>query len=230
MSTESRPLHCHPGAFDLFRSWMGRVETTEGLCMTAIAIAMHAMPQTDPEATMRGIHLYSERVKRRVRTDSVDAKLAHLHDVLFDEGGFVGNSEDYYNPRNSYVPAVLESKKGLPITLSLIYKTVAEEAGLKVVGINAPLHFMVGVKTGSGQMLVDPFFSGRVLSRAEAFDRIEQVSGRVIPRVDELLPEATHRQWLERILQNLMNIFEHLKQWKDRDAMLELRGVLMTEG
>ena len=208
---------------------MVRVETTEGLCQAAIAIAMHALPDTDPEATMRAIHLYSERVKRRVRTDSIDAKLAHLHEVLFDEGGFVGNSEDYYNPCNSYIPTVLESKKGLPITLSLIYKTVAEQAGLQVVGINAPLHFMVGVKTGAGLMLIDPFFAGRVLSRSEAFDRIEQVSGRVIPRVDELLPEATHQQWLERILHNLMNIFEHLKQWKNRDAMMELRGVLMTE-
>jgi regulator of sirC expression with transglutaminase-like and TPR domain len=229
MSTESRPLHCRQEAFELFREQMSRVETTTGLCMAAIAIAMHAMPEADPDATMRGIHLLGERVKRRVRTDSVDAKLAHLHDVLFDENGFVGNSDDYYNPQNSFIPAVMETRKGLPITLSLIYKTVAEGAGLKVVGINAPLHFMAAVQTESGQMLVDPFFSGRVLSRKEAFDRIEQVSGRVVPHVDELLPEATHQQWLERILHNLMNIYEHLEQWKDRDAMVELRGVLMTE-
>jgi regulator of sirC expression with transglutaminase-like and TPR domain len=222
-------MHCRPHAYQLFRAQMPRIETMDGLLAAAIAVAMHGMPDTDPNRSLREIEHYGELVRRRVRSESIDARLAHLHEVLFDEAGFVGNSDDYYNPRNSYIPAVLDSRRGLPITLSLVYKAVAGRVGLDVVGINAPLHFLAGVRTDGGTMLVDSFFGGRVLSRQEAFDRIEQVSGRVIPHVDEMLPPATHRQWLERILQNLMNIFEHARQWHDRDAMLELRGVLVTE-
>ncbi len=226
----SGPTHCRPQVYELFRSQMKAIETTEGLFTAAVAIGMHEMADASPEKSQREIERYAELVRRRVRSDSIDAKLAHLHDVLFDEAGFVGNSDDYYNPANSYIPAVLETHRGLPITLSLVYKAVAERVGLSVVGINAPLHFLAAVQDGERAMLVDPFFGGRVLSREEAFERIEQVSGRVIPRVDEMLPKATHRQWIGRILQNLMSIFEHAERWRDRDAMLELRGVLVTEG
>ncbi len=208
---------------------MKTIETSDGLFLAAVAIAMHEMAEADPEKCVREVDRYAELVRRRVRSNSVDAKLAHLHDVLFDEAGFVGNSDDYYVPGNSYIPVVLETHRGLPITLSLVYKAVAERVGLLVDGINAPLHFLAAVRDGQRTMLVDPFFSGRAMSREEAFERIEQVSGRVIPRVDEMLPRATHRQWIARILQNLMNIFEHAGQWRHRDAMMELRGVLVTE-
>jgi regulator of sirC expression with transglutaminase-like and TPR domain len=223
-------MHCRPEAYELFRSQMKAIDTTRGLLMAAVAVSLHELKGASAEKVDREIDRYAELVRRRVRSDSIDAKLAHLHDVIFDEAGFVGNSDDYYNPLNSYLPAILENKRGLPITLSLLYKAIAERVGLKVIGINAPLHFMAGVDTGSTMMLIDPFFAGRVLTREEAFERIEQVSGRVIPRVDEMLPRATHRQWLGRILQNLMNIFEHNGEWTNRDAMLELRGVLVTEG
>ncbi|MGA2500746.1 MAG: transglutaminase-like domain-containing protein [Tepidisphaeraceae bacterium] len=226
----SRPTHCRPQVYELFRSQMKAIETTDGLFTAAVAIAMHELADAGPEKSQREIERYAELVRRRVRSDSIDAKLAHLHDVLFDEAGFVGNSDDYYNPGNSYVPVVLDTHRGLPITLSLVYKAVAERVGVSVVGINAPLHFLAGVRDGERTMLVDPFFGGRALSREEAFERIEEVSGRVIPRVDEMLPKATHRQWIGRILQNLMSIFEHAERWRDRDAMLELRGVLVTEG
>jgi regulator of sirC expression with transglutaminase-like and TPR domain len=230
MNVKSRPIHCRPQAYELFRAQMPRLEEPDALLLAATAISMHQLPDVIPALVIREVDRYAELVRRRVRSNSVDARLAHLHDVLFEEAGFVGNSDDYYNPGNSYVPLVLATHHGLPITLSLVYKAVAGRIGLRVQGINAPLHFMAGVETEGGIMLVDPFFSGRVLSRDEAFEWIEQVSGRAIPRVDEMLPPATHRQWIGRILQNLMNIFEHSRQWGYRDAMLELRGVLVTEG
>ncbi len=75
-------------------------------------------------------------------------------------------------------------------------------------------------------MLVDPFVGGRALSREEAFEQIEQVAGQTVPRVDELLPIATHHQWISRILQNLINLFEQNRQPLEHAAMLELRELL----
>lgn len=228
-----KATHCRAAAFELFRAQMPIIETTRGLLRAAVAISLHHLDEIAIEQVEGVIDTYGRDILKRVRRpENADAVLAHLHDQLFEQAGFCGNSEDYYSPLNSYVPMVLQNKRGLPITLSLVYKAIAERVGLKVIGINAPLHFMAGVvldEEAGKVMLVDPFFSGRVLSKAEAFDRIEQVSGRAVPRVDEMLPAATHRQWIGRILHNLMNVFEHHEQRDDHRAMVELRGVLMTE-
>lgn len=224
-----KPAHCYKEAYDLFRAQMGVIETPRGLLMAAVAIAMHEMREVVPEQIENTIAACAHTVRARVRSGNPEALLAHLHDYLFDECGFVGNAEDYYNARNSYVPAVLASRRGLPITLSLIYKVVAEHIGLKVVGINAPLHFLTGVYVDDKVLLIDPFFAGRALSREEAFRRIEQMAGRSVPRVDEMLPVATHRQWIGRIIQNLLHVFEHNQREREHHAMMELRGVLMTE-
>jgi len=146
--------------------------------------------------------------------------------VLFEEAGFVGNAEDYYNPLNSYVPAVLASKRGLPITLSLIYKVVAKRVGLDVVGVNAPLHFMAAVRDGEKRLLIDPFFGGRALSEGEALSRLDEIAGSPVPRTDDMLPIATHRQWIARMLQNLINVFAHVGLDNEMKAMLELRRLL----
>ena len=104
----------------------------------------------------------ADTVRARVRGTQPQALLAHLHDVLFDEEGFQGNTDDYYNVNNSYLPVVLQSKQGLPITLSLLYKAVAERLGLKVWGIGLPGHFICGLNADGSQMLIDPFSGGRL--------------------------------------------------------------------
>jgi regulator of sirC expression with transglutaminase-like and TPR domain len=224
-----KPLYCRQSAYDLFRLQMPVIDSTDGLLYASVAIAMNHLEICTPTLAEDLVEQYSNVIRLRVRSRSPQALIAHLHDVFFEELGFVGNSDDYYNPLNSYVPAVLQTRKGLPITLSLIYKVIAERVGLHVVGVNAPLHFMAGVQMDDKVLLIDPFFGGRAVSREEAFDRIEQVAGRAVPRVDEMLPTASHRQWIARILGNLLNIFEHTEQTSDYRAMLELRGILMTE-
>jgi regulator of sirC expression with transglutaminase-like and TPR domain len=224
-----KPQYCRQSAYDLFRLQMPIIESTDGLLYAAVAIAMNHLEVCTPRLADDLIDQYATVIRSRVRSGAPQALLAHLHDVFFEELGFVGNSDDYYNPLNSYVPAVLQTRKGLPITLSLIYKVIAERIGLSVVGVNAPLHFMAGVQMDDKVLLIDPFFGGRAVSREEAFERIEQVAGRAVPRVDEMLPVASHRQWIARILGNLLNLFQHTEQMCDYRAMLELRGVLMTE-
>jgi len=124
-------------------------------------------------------------VLRPVDAERVEPLLAHLHATLFDEEGYRGNTEDYYHPYNSYLPAVMETRHGLPITLTLLYKAVAERLGLRVEGINAPGHFMGAVRRdardeGAGVLLVDAFDGGRMLSRDEALERVEAITGAAV--------------------------------------------------
>jgi regulator of sirC expression with transglutaminase-like and TPR domain len=121
---------------------------------------------------------------------------------------------------------VLNSRLGLPVTLSLIYKAVGAWSGLEVEGINAPGHFLVRVRCHERWMIVDPFFGGQMLTRDEAYDRLDRVHGRAIPRREEFLATATHEQWIARILGNLRQLFATEGRRDDLAAMTELSQAL----
>jgi len=221
-----KPLHCRPRAHAVFRAQLADLDAPGALLRAAVAISMHELPDADPAAVEERIDAYAARVRERVKTGEPRAYLAHLHAILFDEEGFRGDEVTYDEPQNSYLPVVLERKRGLPIALTLIYKEVGERVGLAIEGVNAPGHFLAAVETDGRRMLVDPFGAGRVLTRDEAFARIARVSGRSLPADDDLLRPASPRQWLARMIQNLLNAFSQ----RDRDAnvaaMLELRDLL----
>lgn len=202
------------------------LETTDGLLRATIAISMHAFEDVDPDDIDDRLSALADRVQSRVRGGSVQAVLAHLHHVLFDEEGFAGNWQDYYQPLNSFLPAVLESRRGIPVTLSLIYKVVAERVGLTVQGVNAPGHFLARVAVDRDGMIVDPFYRGTVLTEAEAHTRIEQATQRQLPHSRHFLRPASHREWLARILANLQQIYAANLCYDDLAAMNELHSLL----
>ncbi len=229
------PAYCHPAAYAAFAAEMARLDSTKGLFHAAFAIARHEKPAADVRLGEATIEELAETVRRRVRSANPQAKLAHLHDVLFDVAGFVGNVEDYYNPANSYLPDVLRTRRGLPITLVLVYKCVAEKLGLTVLGINSPGHFLAAVecpKSGRNAaaaewMFVDPFYGGGLLNRDEVCGRVAQTTGVVAGDSSQWFIPATHRQWLSRMLNNLQAVFAHTGRERDLYAMQELQGLLV---
>jgi len=229
------PAYCRAAAYDAFAMEMPRVETSEGLFRAAFAIARHELPAANVAQAESAISDMADTVARRVHSQSVEAKLAHLHDVMFDLVGFVGNVDDYYNPANSYVPEVLRTHRGLPITLVLIYKCVAERIGLEVRGINSPGHFLAAVRdalpndSGSENatwMYVDPFYGGELLNRRDVSRRIAETTGRIPDNSAQWLAPATHGQWLSRMLNNLQAVFAHTGRERDLYAMQELQSLL----
>jgi regulator of sirC expression with transglutaminase-like and TPR domain len=233
------PAYCHPAAYAAFERELARIETTAGLFRAAFAIARHEQPAANVAQAEATIAELAETVRRRVRSENVDAKLAHLHDVLFDVVGFVGNVEDYYNPANSYLPDVLRTHRGLPITLTLVYKCVAEQVGLKVHGINAPGHFLAAVRVPGTQsanagaeswMYVDPFYGGELLDAHDVCRRIAETTGMLPADPAQWLAPATNQQWLARMLNNLQAVFAHTGRERDLYAMQELQELLSTSG
>jgi regulator of sirC expression with transglutaminase-like and TPR domain len=230
------PAYCHPAAFAAFQRELPHVDTTAGLFRAAFAIAMHELPEADVTKAEACVAELSDTVRRRVHSANIEAKLAHLHDVLFDIVGFSGNVEDYYNPANSYLPEVLRTHRGLPITLALIYKCVAEQVGLVVQGINSPGHFLAAVenKGPSGdseqrtnRMYVDPFYGGELLNQDDVCRRIISTTGLSPTSSSQWLAPATHREWLSRMLNNLQAIFAHAGRERDLYAMQEMQELLM---
>ena len=220
------PNFCRPLAYEHFGRQLDSLDTTASLVQAAVALSMHELDGIDPDQIAGRLDKLSARIGGRVHSGNQQALLAHLHDVLFVEEGFAGNTEQYYSAENSYLPVVLQTKRGLPIVLALIYKAVAEGVGLDVQGINSPGHFLVRVKSGEEWMFIDPFFHGQSLSRDEAFARLEQMGGREVPRDEQILSPATHQQWLSRMLANLQAQFANEGRQDDLAAMTELQEAL----
>jgi regulator of sirC expression with transglutaminase-like and TPR domain len=228
------PAYCHSAAYTAFERELPRIDTTAGLFRAAFAISRHEMPDEDVTRGEAIIVELAATVRRRIRSTRIEATLAHLHDVLFDVVGYEGNVEDYYNPANSYLPEVLRTQRGLPITLTLIYKCVGEQLGLTIYGINSPGHFLAGVQTGEranstagdGLMYVDPFFGGALLTQSDVYRRVEATTGRKLGDANEWLAITTHRQWLSRMLNNLQAVFAHTGRERDLYAMQELQELL----
>jgi regulator of sirC expression with transglutaminase-like and TPR domain len=229
------PAYCHRPAFEAFRRAIEQIDATEGLFRAAFAISKHEHPSADVARAEKVIDELAKTVRSRVHSANFDARLAHLHDVLFDVVGFVGNVDDYYNPANSYLPDVLRTRRGLPITLVLIYKCVGEKVGLAVQGINSPGHFLAAVRgsaldegrmTSTRWMYVDPFYGGELLDGGDVCRRIAETTGVLAPDPAAWLVPATHRQWLGRMLNNLQAVFAHSGRERDLYAMLELQELL----
>lgn len=223
------PLCCSPRAFNLLARQVPTVNSSDALLQGAVAIAMHQMEDVDPAAVDATIQSYADTVRSRVRGAQPQALLAHLHEYLFEELQLAGNTDDYYNPGNSYLPAVLETKRGLPITLSLVYKLVAERLGLRTWGVGLPGHFLIGIEMDGAPMLLDTFAQGRLLTPEEAHGRLQEMFGPEVQWSSELLRPASNRHWLTRILQNLLNVFGSTNHFADVAAVLEMEMLLWPD-
>lgn len=254
--TPYAPRHCRPEAFAKLASQLDDIDSTAGLVRGAVAIASHELPHADALAAEAQFDRIADRVRERVRRPDFNALLAHAHQVLFEEEGFTGDTENYYSRQNSYLPQVLESRKGIPIMLALVYKAVLERLGLRVVGINAPRHFLAGVlilppgapaEAEPGRPAPFGFAAGKEASPEAPAEAPEVMivdpffGGRVLTAAEALeqveafngaagtpnpLARATHRQWLARITRNLEMLFAHDGRHADVSAMIEMRRLL----
>ena len=127
-----------------------------------------------------------------------------LNEYLFDELGFCGAEEDYYDPGNSFLNTVLDKKTGIPITLSIIYAEAAKNIGLDLKIVGFPGHVIVKYKN---EIILDPFYRGRLLTIENLEEILDRIFGDGVEFVPEYLNEATTEQLLTRLLRNLKNAY-----------------------
>ena len=205
------------------------IDQPQSLLSAAVAISLHAVPDASVNEAQRRITAMAKVVSSRVHGTQVQALVAHLHEFLFEELGVEGNSADYYNPNNSLFPCVLRTHKGLPITLSLLYKLVGDRVGLNVWGVGLPGHFVAGVDMGGKVALIDTFAGGRLLSLEEAKERVVNHFGNQVEWSQRLIEPVTNRYWITRILQNLLTSYGKTGQYAEISAVLELELLLWPE-
>ncbi len=180
----------------------------------ALWIAAEAYPGLDVPHWLDRLDTLGRRAAERVTADmAVDAAASAVSRLLFDELGFRGDTEDYYDPRNSFLNDVLDRRLGIPISLSVVYLAVAAHVGLAATGIGLPGHYVVRAERRGRQQLLDPFHGGRLLDRAGCEALVAQVrrgAGRLDPR---WLVPVTTRQTLVRMLANLKGVYSALGDW-----------------
>ena len=175
------------------------------------------------------------RLKRRLASDAPALqRLRTLNQFFFRDLSFGGNLNDYYDPDNSYLHAVLRTRRGIPITLAVIWLELAAGLGLQAKGVAFPGHFMLKVTLPKGQVIIDPF-TGQSLSREELSQRLEpyrQRSGLVddfeVP-LALYLQAASPREIIARMLRNLKEIYMSQEDHARLIAVLDRLLVLQPD-
>ena len=205
------------------------------LLEAAISLAQDEYPDLDVQQVLGDVDQLLARLKRRLPADASPLqRLRALNQFFFRDLNFGGNINDYYDPDNSYLNAVLRTRRGIPISLAVLWLELAAGVGLNARGVAFPGHFMVKVNLPKGQVVIDPF-SGHSLSREELSERLEpfrQRSGLVdefeVP-VGLYLQSVPARDVIGRMLRNLKEIHKTQQDWVRLIAVQDRLIVLLPE-
>ncbi len=200
----------------------------------AVALAQDEDPRLDVQAVLARVDALGAQLQRRLPDAATPlVRLRSLNRFFFDELGFGGNVNDYYDRRNSLIPAVLESRRGIPITLAVLYLELAAHAGLNAQGVSFPGHFLVKVRMPRGEAVIDPF-SGASLSRDDLEERLEPFrrrhgnSGDALP-LALFLQAARPREIVARMLRNLKEIDTAARDWPRLAAVLQRLVIVLPQ-
>ena len=228
-----------PSALDYFAALVSSDEHFP-LLEAAASIALIDEPELDVESVLEEVERMVDRVRSRMISSADDlTRLAVLNHVFYKDMGFGLNANDYYAPRNSFVNEVLRTRRGIPVSLSVIWLEMAQELGLRAHGIAFPGHFLVKVALDSGLVVLDPA-TGESLGIDHLSERLEpfrdQEDQLLKPDLDEgetplglYLQSCPPRDVLTRMLRNLKEIYQTQQDWPVCLAVLDRILVLWPE-
>ena len=196
----------------------------------ATAIAHDVEPELDLTSVQLELDTLAARLKQRLPADASHLqKLRMLNHYFYNELGFSGNVNDYYNPDNSYLHRVMHSRRGIPISLAVLYMEIAQQIDLQVQGISFPGHFLMKLNIPAGQVVLDPF-NGTSLSREDLEERVQPyILQQDFPddfQLNAYLSAASARDILVRMLRNLKALFMQKENWQ-RLLQVQERLVLL---
>lgn len=198
-----------------------------GLDLAVASIAAEEEPTVAPpvQKMLGALDELSMGVRMPPAAEAPEA-VARLNLHLFEQEGFAGDMETYEHPQNSLLHRVLQRRRGLPILLSVVYMEVAHRCGVEFQGIGFPGHFLIAPAVAEKRFYVDPFNTGRILTRDALTDRLTRMSGRRPgpAEVDAALRPVGAGHILVRINNNLKGA--HLRRDDIAGAIRAVRRML----
>lgn len=205
------------------------------LTEAALSLAQDEFPDLDVQGVLAEIDALAERLKRRLPADSSALhRLRMLNHYFFGELGFAGNVNDYYYPYNSCLNIVLQSRRGIPISLAVLYIELAHQVRLPAQGVSFPGHFLVKLRMSGGDVVIDPF-SGVSLSREDLEERLapykrqQGLMGEFDLPLGLFLQAASGREVIARMLRNLKEIHRTQEDWPRLLAVMQRLVILLPD-
>jgi regulator of sirC expression with transglutaminase-like and TPR domain len=193
------------------------------LAEAALLMACEEYPQLEIRPYIESLDAMAETVRREIRgRDGPIETIGRINDVLFGVLGFRGNTERYFDPRNSFFNDVLDRRMGIPITLGTLYMEIGRRLEIPIVGIGMPGHFLVKYADRNSEFFLDPFNAGGILSREACLGRLKEFFGGAVEFQDRLLARVTHKEILRRMLNNLKAIYFKAQSFGRGLAMVEM--------
>lgn len=206
-----------PTHSDRLKTLLERPDDEINLAEAALVVAADEYPELDIPAYLDRLDALAETVRRRLAPQSgFEATVVALNEFLFEEQGFTGNTDNFYDPRNSFLNDVLDRKLGIPITLCILYMEIGSRLGLALEGVSFPGHFLVKSATADGDVVLDPFSGGVAVSEEELLERLQARLGDNEPSRAELVPllaGTNNKDILLRMLRNLKAIYLHQERF-----------------
>src|SRR5436853_899450 len=205
---EARVL-THPAfARRRFREIAGLPDSVLDLVEASLVIALEDEPALEIDRYLQQVGEWSEAVRDRLEgSRDIERIVESINRLLFDEEGFHGEEENYYDPRSALLNEMLDRHSGLPITLSILYIEICRRVGMDVAGVSRPGRFLVKFSGAFGQIVVDPFDGGRVLSTIELQKLLDTVYGGGVRLREHHLRSFTPKQILARELAHLKSAY-----------------------
>jgi regulator of sirC expression with transglutaminase-like and TPR domain len=191
-----------------FREAIDRPEDQIDLGRAALAIATQEYPDLKIDDYLSQLDRLGQAVELRIDDEKNPYRIiAALNTVLFKELGFEGNRSEYYDPKNSFLNDVITRKKGIPISLSVVYMEVARRVGLSLGGIGFPGHFLVKYDHDDVEILIDAFNRGEIRAREDLDRMLQQLYRGQVPYQPAFVAALGKRDILRRMLANLKWIY-----------------------
>jgi regulator of sirC expression with transglutaminase-like and TPR domain len=205
-----------PGRTQLKNLLAGGRETLD-LDRAALTLATIEFPGLEMDNCLRTLDTFASEVAARTRDASGRGFVNAVNRFLFQEIGLRGDSDDYYDPHNSCLNQVISRRRGIPITLSVLYMEIGRRLSKPVFGIGLPGHFVVQYNDGDYSTFIDPFHGGELLSADQCYDRAQMPIGdpRVLAPVDK-------RQILFRMINNLRGIYFRSRSYAKALQVMDL--------
>lgn len=223
-----------PTAMQYFAALVAE-DATLPLVEAAVSLGQDDEPELDVQGVLAAVDALGVQLRRRVPADAAPLqRLRLLNHYFFQELGFRGNINHYHDRRNSLVHAVLESRRGIPITLAIVYTELAQQLGLRAQGVSFPDHFLVKVHMPRGEVVIDPF-SGQSLGREDLEERLLPYRHRVGLVGDHDVPlglflqAAPRREVLARLLRNLKHVDTQAQDWPRLAAVMQRLVILLPQ-
>jgi len=223
-----------PTPLEYFRALVGSDEHFP-LLEAATSLAQDEYPELDVQQVLDEVDLLLARIKRRLPADAAPLhRLRMLNQFFFRDLSFGGNINDYCDPDNSHMNVVLRTRRGIQISLAVLWLELAQGLGLHARGVCFPGHFMVKVHLPKGQVVIDPF-TGQSLSREELSERLEPykrrsgLTGEFEVPLGLYLQSAPPRDIIARMLRNLKEIHRAQEDWQRLVAVQDRLVILLPE-